>query len=102
MSAKAKRNMSEYIQKEVVENMQYSVNIQCPKQYAYCEDGIIIDEHKTTDGNKIGTYYTVTTAFGWSIPFLNVLLRLNGEDGNTTSGNWTISGETRTIVNEAK
>jgi len=102
MNAKAKQNMREYIQKDVVENMQYSVNISCPATYVYCEDGVIIVPHIENDGNKKGTYYTVTTAFGWNIPFLNVLLRLNNQNGQNVSGFWTISGETRTIVGPNK
>lgn len=100
MTAKANQSMREYIQKEVVENMQYSVKIKCPPVYAYCADGVSIVPHKENDGKKVGIYYTVTTAFGWDIPFINVLLRLNDQTGGVTSGFWTISGETRTIISE--
>ncbi len=98
MNAKARQNMKEYIQKDVVENMQYSVKMECPKSYTYCQDGVIIIEHDASDGKKIGTYYTIITGFGWNIPFLNALLKFNDEDGKSNSGLWTISGETRTIV----
>ena len=100
MHAKARQDMREYIQHDVVENMQYNVNIGCPKKYVYCDDGVVIIEHQTNDGNKKGTYYTVKTFFGWNIPFINVLLKLNEQEGETTSGLWEISGETRTIVSE--
>ena len=101
MSAKAKADMNKYIQEELVEGMNYNYGIKCPdnkENYEYCDNGILIVASNSYGSNKIGTYYTVTTTFGWEIPFLNVLLRLNDQDGETTTGFWTISGETRTIV----
>lgn len=100
MSAQAKENMNKYIQEELVEGMNYKYGIKCPDKeaYEYCDNGILIVASNSYGSNKIGTYYTVTTTFGWEIPFLNVLLRLNDQDGETTTGFWTISGETRTIV----
>lgn len=101
MSAKAKADMNKYIQEELVEGMNYKYGIKCPdnkENYEYCDNGILIVASNSYGSNKIGTYYTVTTTFGWEIPFLNVLLRLNDQDGETTTGFWTISGETRTIV----
>ena len=103
MSAKAKEDMNRYFQEELVEENNYKYGIKCPNDkqlYDYCDNGILIVSSDSTGSNKIGTYYTVTTTFGWEIPFLNVLLRLNDQDGSITTGYWTISGETRTIVNE--
>ena len=99
-----------YIEETIVEEMDYKVTrsgcsakeIPSYCKNFYCENGIEINQCQVdaTDSNKEGTYYTVTTAFGWEIPFLNVLLRLNDEDDEATSGLWTITGETRTIVNK--
>lgn len=101
MSTKAQQEMDEYIAKEIVKKMGYDVSIKCPPVYDYCKNGILIVPSDSTGSNKIGTYYTVTTTFGWEIPFLNILLKLNDENGATTTGYWTISGETRTIVGES-
>lgn len=101
MSAKAYADMNDFFQTELVEGMNYKYGIKCPNNkdnYDYCDNGILIAASNSYGSNKIGTYYTVTTTFGWEIPFLNVLLRLNDQDGETTTGFWTISGETRTIV----
>ena len=99
MTAKAHTEMQQYFQTNIVENMDYKVSIKCPKKSVYCQDGIVIEESSKYGSNKEGKYYTVTTYFGWEIPFLNILLRQNGQDGETVSGLWKISGETRTIVN---
>ncbi len=101
MTAQAYEEMNRYFQEELVEGMNYKYGIKCPNKetYDYCDNGILIQEHSTTGTNKKGKYYTVTTTFGWEIPFLNVLLRFNGQNGETVSGVWKISGETRTIVN---
>lgn len=101
MTAKAYTEMQQYFQTNIVEQMDYKVSIKCPERNAYCQDGIVIVESSTLDSNKEGKYYTVTTYFGWEIPFLNILLRQNDQDGETISGLWKISGETRTIVNKA-
>ena len=113
MTAKGKAELSNYVTGTIVEGMNYSINIgynTCLKakdrinncRQAVCEAGIEIDECHVTEGSKKGTYYVVTTAFGWNIPFMNALLRLDNENANDTiAGFWTISGETRTIVNDA-
>ncbi len=103
MSAEAYNNMNTYFQEELVEGMNYKYGIKCPNDkylYDYCDNGILIIPSDSTGKNKEGTYYTVTTTFGWEIPFLNVLLRLNSQDGDAASGYWTITGETRPIVNK--
>ena len=109
MTAKEKAEFNRYIDETIIEKMDYKVTRRnCPKSKynncanPICREGITIEECTVTDGNKIGTYYIVTSAFGWEIPFLNVLLRLKDENGDTTTGLWTISGETRTIVSETK
>lgn len=52
--------------------------------------------------NTEGVYYTVSTYIGWSMPFLNNLLALNGNNASqdVPIGVWKISGQTRLIVNE--
>ena len=102
MTARDRAELDRFIDEEIVEKMDYSIDtIDCPIPGSfYCEDGISINPQAENDGNKQGTYYVVTTAFGWNIPFLNVLLRFNNQSGRTSIGLWTISGETRTIVSE--
>lgn len=78
------------------------------KTVAICdESGVIIRQSNIDEngnvikGNTEGVYYTVSTFVGWSIPFLNKLLALNGnnEQKETIMGVWEISGQTRLIVN---
>lgn len=72
------------------------------ERVAYCHQlGIIIKESGTAE-NTEGVYYTVSTYFGWNMPFLNNLLRLNGNNSEqgVPVGTWEISGQTRLIVNE--
>lgn len=103
MSARDFNKMDEYFEQEILGKDNYFTNISCSTKSGtveYCEKGIKIVKHKPIGGNKAGEYYTVSTAFGWQIPFLNVLLKLNDQDGGVAFGQWEISGETRTIVNE--
>lgn len=105
--------MDLFFEEEILGDMNYNVsgyNI-CSKvdttdftgrTIAICHDsGIIIEETGSAE-NTEGTYYTVKTFVGWSIPFLNKLLELNGNnpDREVVTGIWTISGQTRLIVNE--
>jgi hypothetical protein len=96
--------MEEYFEKDILGKMNYRVNKSCPKEYEYCQNGILIVKVHPTESqtNKLGDYYKVSTYFGWSIPFINAILAINGSDRNapTVTGIWTISGETRPIVNE--
>ena len=104
--------MNKYFEEEVLGNMNYNLsgmNI-CgaveTKDYtgrtiAYChEAGIVIEESGRAE-NTEGVYYTVSTFVGWSIPFINSLLSLGGNNSNqeVAAGWWKISGETRLIVN---
>ena len=52
--------------------------------------------------NTEGIYYNVSTYMSWGIPFLNNLLKLNGNnvERETKTGLWTISGQTRLIVRD--
>ena len=105
--------MENFIENEVYGNMNYHVNVdnmcsgldledEFGDKIAYCNDvGIYIRRAGKAENTK-GVYYTVSTYVGWSIPFLNKLLALNGnnEEHGVVSGLWKISGETRLIVNE--
>lgn len=108
--------MNDFFEEEVLGNMNYNVsehNI-CAgiettdytgKKIAHCDDlGIVIRQTRLngTDINTEGVYYIVSTYVGWSIPFVNTLLKLNGnnEDQDAVSGLWKISGETRVIVSK--
>lgn len=105
--------MNLFIEEEVLGNMNYNAS-----GYNICsgrnttdalgrtieichESGIIITETGRAT-NTEGVYYTVSTFVSWSVPFINRLLEVNGDKSNegTLSGLWTISGETRLIVNE--
>ena len=105
--------MDEYFQEEVLGNMNYNLSGQdlCValeieeysegKRTAYCHDlGIIIKQSGKAEITE-GVYYTVSTYVGWSIPFVNKLLGLNGnnQQQKVPTGLWEISGQTRLIVN---
>jgi len=107
--------MDKFFQEEILGNMNYNISGQdiCQirgiqernetgKKIAHCEElGIIIRESGEAD-NTEGVYYTVSTYVGWSIPFLNALLGLNGNNRQqeVPIGMWEISGQTRLIVSE--
>ena len=107
--------MEEYFNEEILGNMNYNLSGQaiCKKngieeyneageRIAYCSDlGIVIRKSGSAE-NTEGVYYTVSTYVGWSIPFLNKLLALDGsnKEPGTVAGYWQISGQTRLIVNE--
>ena len=68
----------------------------------YCyQSGIDIDITGEAQ-NTEGVYYTVSTYMSWGIPFLNNLLKLNGnnKEEDVVTGLWKISGETRLIVRD--
>lgn len=71
------------------------------KVYGYCHNSGIIIRQSDKAENTEGVYYTVSTYVGWSIPFLNSLLSLNGNNKQqeVPVGLWEISGQTRLIVN---
>lgn len=118
MTAEAKTEMENYFEHEILGNMNYKIeqdvfNAKCKQiiegkaidptsDNSECfEPGIIIVESgKSINPNRV--YYSVYTYVGWSIPFLNKLLALsqNEQDTYDISGYWTISGETRIIIND--
>ena len=119
MDASVEEAMTQYIDKEILGNMNYNLsgnNIcsqvttedETGRKIAYCHDsGIVIREvqQKEQDSlihqNTEGVYYTVTTFVGWKMPFFNGLLNLGpNNQKEDISGVWTITGETRLIVNQ--
>ena len=77
----------------------YDSNNNC---IGYCHSSGIDIEIAGKAVNTEGIYYTVSTYMNWGIPFLNNLLKLNGnnEEKETKTGLWTISGQTRLIVRD--
>ena len=116
MYAKDYEAMGQYFEKELLGNLNYRVDtsmMDCKDdndsayiKLAYCQDGIKITQINSgnTKSDGVGVYYRVETYFTWSIPFLRQLMALssNKQNGETASGVWTISGETRTIINSKK
>ena len=106
MKATARAEMEDYFESEILGEMNYKAHINCNSSnygvVQYCEDGIRIEKFSPTASqrNKLGVYYRVSAAVGWSIPFINKLLNLSDQDANISSGAWVVSGETRTIVRE--
>ena len=101
MSADNLTAMEDYFANEIFGKMNYNVTMKCTNEYSYCKNGIKIEQK--SGGKRYGSdtvYYKVTTKVGWSIPFINKILAINDTDegANVTSGNWTISGETRIII----
>lgn len=113
LTASELNQMNLYFEEEVLGNMNYNVsehNIcskikktdHTGKTIAICHDSGIVIEQIAKSTNTGGVYYTVSTYIGWSIPFLNKLLELNGNNRNGADvrGLWRISGQTRLIVKE--
>lgn len=113
LTASELNQMNLYFEEEVLGNMNYNVsehnicsNIRTTdytgKTVAICHDSGIVIEQTAKSTSTGGVYYTVSTYIGWSIPFLNKLLELNGNNQNGTDvrGLWRISGQTRLIVRE--
>lgn len=97
--------MEDFFEKEILAQMNYRIatsSMNC-KGTVYCKNGIAITQIEPGPKyrNKLGVYYRVETYVGWTLPFLNKLLALNGSesDGDVGIGTWRISGETRPIVN---
>lgn len=106
ISAEEVMAMEKYFDEEIYNSMNYRAESTCTGEEFYCDNGVRIEKKvpsKSTT-SRYGTraiYYKVTTKVGWSIPFINKILALGkdeSKDANVTSGNWTISGETRIII----
>ena len=106
ISAKEVMAMEKYFDEEIYNSMNYRAESTCTGKEFYCDNGVRIEKKvpsKSTT-SRYGTkaiYYKVTTKVGWSIPFINKILALGKDESkgaNVTSGNWTISGETRIII----
>ena len=107
MDAEEFANMSNYFETEILGKLNYRIDksqMNCDDT-VYCDNGIAIYqiEPNSDERNKLGIYYHVETYFAWDLGFLRILTALNGnnQSGSNTFGAWTISGETRTIVNQS-
>ena len=111
MTAKDKDAMEEYILTNVVQNLNYTraVTQTCPAGKECLRDfekyGIsIVKEDPGNQSNKNGSYYVVTTYFGYDIGFLKLLAYTQNDpvtsSDNDTIGIWKITGETRLIYSE--
>ena len=113
LDVKQKTAMEDFIETELLGNMNYNVsdlNIcdgvklknDAGRTIAYCHKSGIVIKEQASATNTEGVYYKVETYLGWSIPFLNGLLSLNGNNQSqeVPIGVWQISGETRLIVNQ--
>lgn len=107
MTAEADTIMRKYFDKEIVGNLNYVYPVSCKsnnnKTKCYSDIGIMIEQIEPSEKyrNKLGTYYRVTTYFGFQLPFFDRLLALSGRDnGENIIGRWTIIGETRPIAYE--
>lgn len=112
MDASEMLAMQDFIDREILGNMNYNVNHlnicqnvdtkdDAGNIIAVCHDSGIVIEEVEKAKNTEGVYYRVSTYVGWSIPFLNNLLALNGNNAKRAVpiGVWQISGETRLIIN---
>ena len=114
--AEKMEELGNFIDTEIVGNNNYNMSgynicngypkIEGNEVIAICEDAGIIIHKENKDKRTTGVYYTVHTFVGWDIGFLSKLSSLNGnnkdpEIGQVT-GMWTISGQTRLIVNNIK
>lgn len=107
MTAQADAIMREYFEKEIVGNLNYVYPVSCQstsiKEKCYSDIGIIVEQIDPSPKyrNKLGSYYRVTTYFGFQLPFFDRLLALSGRDnGENIIGRWKIVGETRPIAYE--
>lgn len=123
MTAKAKKELTEFMDTAIYDELQYSYTGIDNAQFcgnsskSICFDGIKIEEatnekakineqrfllgrKKSTEEKIYAKTYIVTVAVPWEASFLNKLLQLNDQDGEITRGVWTISGETRLIASE--
>ena len=107
MHAAEFQRMSDHFENEILGTLNYRISkedMRCNSVAVYCDNGIQIYEFSPSIGeissatsDALKVYYRVETYFAWNIPFLKQLMSL-GNDGNTASGVWTISGETRAII----
>lgn len=98
LNAQEFTNMEDFFMKEIYGNMNYYGHVKCnggPTEI-YCKNGIKV-EKKSDAINTEGTYYKVSTTFGWGLDFMNLNRVFHTQN---TIGNWTISGETKVIVND--
>lgn len=113
MTAQAETEMIDYFNSEIVGNLNYvhpTDNMpdsgRCSEAQVKCyqDIGIMIEQIEPKDPtkrNKLGTYYRVTTYFGYDLPFINTLYKVSdGSSGQRIFGNWKIVGETRPIAYE--
>ena len=102
MTAAAFEEMEKYFEEEIYNEMNYRAEVTCTSSSVYCKNGVRVEQiDATTRYGTKAVYYKVTTKVGWSIPFINKILALDkgeGKGAGVTSGNWTISGETRIIT----
>lgn len=102
MTAQNMIDMQRFFSEEIHGKMNYISKVSCTGEEIYCKDGIKVEE--IGQGiNTTGNYYRVTTTFGWNIAFFEMIRKLNGNNQTNSSnpiGVWTITGETRLIVNE--
>ena len=100
--------MEDYFEQELVGKKGYNVSEYkvcdsiIKNEDTYCHPSGIVIKKTGQAQNTEGVYYTVSTYMSWGIPFINNLLRLNGNNQNkeVVTGVWTISGETRLIVRD--
>ena len=108
MTAENMITMENYFDKELVGKRGYNVSEHkvceqiMKEQDKYCHPSGIVIKKTGEAQNTEGVYYTVSTYINWGIPFLNNLLKLNGnnEEKEVATGLWTISGQTRLIVRD--
>ena len=107
MTAQAETEMLDYFSSEIVGKLNYVYPITCNNSSnnikCYSDVGIIIEqiEPGAEKKNKLGTYYRVTTYFGFQLPFFDRLYAVGGYDTNKNIvGRWRIVGETRPIAYE--
>ena len=112
VTAEADMAMREYFEKELVGNLNYVYPINCSintskenwnAEKCFEDIGVYIEQVEPTEEyrNKLGTYYRVTTYFGFQLPFFDRILAVSGRDnGENVIGRWRIVGETRPIAYE--
>ena len=113
-SAELKQEMEDYFTKELLVGLNYKTSkdvcegeednesFMCSPIGFKIERSDKMYDKKPFPQNNEGFYYTVYTYVGWDLGFLNPLLQLGGnnETPGHVPGFWTISGQTRLIVNE--
>ena len=106
MTAYEYETMEDFFEVNILGDLQYRVPTERMKceGMTYCANGIKIVQvdARDTKSDNLGVYYKVSTEFTWDIGFLKKIVELgrNKQDGETSSGIWEISGETRMIISE--